>query len=175
MSEVTCYPGNTAKRFPLYDPLLRADVEAIFQHALAAVLPEAALHRHVHLDAGANCLTVAGRPYDLTAYRRIFVVGGGKAARRTGAALAALLGDRLTAGILNVYQDQASTPIHPQITLFAADHPTPNEAGAKGARWMLNLLEKADAGTLVIALISGAVPRSWPYPYLNPGRLLYRQ
>lgn len=135
-------------------PTLRADLETILGHALAVVLPEAALARHVRLDAAANRLLVEGRAYDLHAYRRIFVVGGGKAARRTGAALAAILGKRITAGVLNVYREQAREPLD-GIALFAADHPTPNEAGMEGARRMADLLREADAETLVIALISG--------------------
>jgi len=56
---------------------------------------------------------------------------------------------------LNVYQDQAREPISERIKLFAADHPTPNEGGLKGARQILELLKNADTKTMVIALISG--------------------
>jgi glycerate-2-kinase/FAD/FMN-containing dehydrogenase/Fe-S oxidoreductase len=66
-----------------------------------------------------------------------------------------ILGDRITAGILNVYQEQAKEPISDRIKLFAADHPTPNEEGVEGARQMVELLKSADEKTLVIALISG--------------------
>ena len=119
------------------------------------VLPEAALRRYVSLDTKTNTLRVDGKSYDLNKYKRIFVIGGGKAARRTGAELVSILGDRITAGILDVYLDQAKVPISDRIKLFAADHPTPNEEGFKGAQQMINLLKKADAKTLVIALISG--------------------
>ena len=132
-----------------------ADARSIFAYALERVLPEPALRRYVSLDPGTSTLTVAGRQYDLNEYERIVVVGGGKAARRTGAELVSILGDRITAGILNVYQDQATEPISETIKLFAADHPTPNEEGVKGARRMVELLKAADAKTLVIALISG--------------------
>ena len=132
-----------------------ADARAIFAHALARVLPEPALRRHVSLDPKTGTLTVAGREYALNEYDRIVVVGGGKAARRTAAALVEILGDRITAGVLNVYQDQAREPISRSIRLVAADHPTPNEEGVKGARQMVELLKAADARTLVIALISG--------------------
>jgi glycerate 2-kinase len=133
----------------------RADAKTIFSHVLACVLPEPAMRRYVHLNEALNTLTVAGRKYDLNDYKRILVVGGGKAGRRTGSELVDILGDRITAGVLNVYQEQAREPISGNIRLFAANHPTPNEAGVEGARRMVDLLTSADPKTLVIALISG--------------------
>ena len=133
----------------------QADARSIFAHALERVLPEPALRRYVSLDEATNVLTVAGRRYPLSRYDRIVVVGGGKAARRTASELVAILGDRIAAGVLNVYQDQAREPISTAITLVAADHPTPNQEGVKGARRMIELLKGADVRTLVIALISG--------------------
>lgn len=134
---------------------VHADARTIFDHILACVLPEPALRRYLHLDEAANTLTVAGRKYNLADYNRIVVVGGGKAGRRTGSELVNILGDRITAGVLNVYQEQAREPISGDIKLFAANHPTPNEAGVEGAGRMVDLLKSADSKTLVIALISG--------------------
>ncbi|HOR00709.1 MAG TPA: DUF4147 domain-containing protein [Anaerolineae bacterium] len=133
----------------------QADARSILAHALERVLPEAALRRYVSLDEACNVLTVAGRTYDLGRFERIIVVGGGKAARRTAAELVRILGGRISAGALNVYRDQAREPIAEHVELFAADHPIPNEEGARGARRMIELLRAADARTLVIALISG--------------------
>jgi glycerate-2-kinase len=129
------------------------DVRNIFVHVLEMILPEPALRRYVRLNR--NILTVAGKKYNLNNYERIIVVGGGKAAKRTGAELVNILGARITAGVLNVYQDQAKEPISERIQLFAADHPAPNEEGLKGSQRMIELLKNADAKTLVIALISG--------------------
>jgi glycerate 2-kinase len=134
---------------------VQADARAIFDHVLACVLPEPALRRYLQLDETTNTLTVAGRKYNLNDYNRILVVGGGKAGRRTGSELANILGDRIAAGALNVYQEQAREPISGNIQLFAASHPTPNEAGVEGARRMVDLLKSADPKTLLIALISG--------------------
>ncbi len=147
--------GNSGKTRQLEEKSGQADARSILAHALERVLPEPALRRYVSLDPETNTLAVAGRKYDLNEYERIVVVGGGKAARRTGTELVNILGDRITAGILNVYQDQAKEPISERIKLLAADHPTPNEEGVKGARQMVELLKGADAKTLVIALISG--------------------
>ena len=44
---------------------VHADAKAIFDHALACVLPEPAIRRYVQLDETTNTLTVAGRRYDL--------------------------------------------------------------------------------------------------------------
>ena len=133
----------------------QTDARQIILHALKSVFPEVALRCYVRFDKKTQLLTVAGRKYNLADYEKIFVVGGGKAGRRTGAELAAILGDRITAGVLNVYQDQAAEPISDRIRLFAANHPTPNQAGMEGAQEMVRLLKSADAKTLVIALISG--------------------
>jgi len=130
-------------------------LRSIFEHALERVLPEPALRQNVKLDEKSNTLLVAGQEYKLNKFKNIIVIGGGKAARRTGAELVKILGDRITAGVLNVYLDQAKEPISDKIKLCAADHPTPNEAGAEGAQQMVELLKSADKKTLVIALISG--------------------
>jgi glycerate-2-kinase len=147
--------GKDIKIKHLEEHAAQNDVRNIFAQVLETVLPEPALRRYVHLDEKTNILTVDRRKYDLNKYDRIIVVGGGKAAKRTAAELANILGNRITAGILNVYQDQANEPVFDRIKLFAADHPTPNEKGAEGARQMIELLKKADVKTMVIALISG--------------------
>ena len=147
--------GKNIKIKRLEEKPAYTDVRSIFVHVLEMVLPEAALRRYVSLNDKTDTLTVAGREYDLKKYERIIVVGGGKAAGRTGAELVNILGNKISAGILNVYRDQAEEPISTRIKLFAADHPTPNEEGFKGARQMIALLKSADVKTLVIALISG--------------------
>ncbi len=157
MTERTVKTGDSSNRTDGSGSGLsvRTDAKTIFDHVLARVLPEPALRHYVRLNEAANTLTVAGRKYNLHDYKRIFVVGGGKAGRRTGSELVNILGDRITAGVLNVYQEQAREPISGNIRLFAANHPTPNEAGAVGAGRMVDLLKSADSKTLVIALISG--------------------
>ena len=131
------------------------DARDIFDYALQSVLPEAALRRYVKLDEQKNVLIVGGKKFALKKFDKIIIVGGGKAARRTGAELVKILGDRITAGALNVYLDQANEPISGKIKLFGANHPTPNAQGIEGARQMIELLKSADKKTLVLALISG--------------------
>jgi glycerate 2-kinase len=134
---------------------MQGAARSILLQAVKSVLPESILRRFVSLDETTNVLRVARKDYNLNHLKKLFIVGGGKAAKRTGAELVRILGNRITAGILNVYLDQAREPISERIKLFAADHPIPNAEGVKGARRIVELLKSADAETLVIALISG--------------------
>lgn len=131
------------------------DARDVLAAAIESVRPEMALASHLSLDADGDLLVVDDRPYDLNQFDRILVVGGGKAAARMGAVLVETLGDRITAGALNVYRHQADQPISDKIRLYPADHPKPNEPGVIGAREMAELLAGADERTLVVALISG--------------------
>ena len=105
----------------------QADIKNIFAHMLEKVLPEPAVRHYVKFNRRSNILSVDKRKYDLNAFNQIIVIGGGKAAKRTGAELVKIIGEKISAGVLNVYQDQADEPISSKIKLFAADHPTPNE------------------------------------------------
>jgi len=130
---------------------LRRHTAVILEAALAAVDPERAVRRFVRLrDA---TLWIGRRAYDLSAVKRVFVVGAGKAGAPMVAALEAILGDRITAGIVNVkYGYTAATEI---IEVNEAGHPIPDEASVKGARKMAALLESATERDLIICLISG--------------------
>ena len=127
----------------------------ILAHALERVLPGPALRRHLLFDRRADILFLDGRPYQLADFPEIWIVGGGKAAALTATELVRTLGSSRISGILNVYRSQADLPLSKNIKLVPADHPIPNEAGADGARQMIELLKHADCRTLVLALISG--------------------
>jgi glycerate 2-kinase len=122
----------------------QSDVRMIFKHALERVFPETALRRYVRLDEESRALIVDSKTYRLDDYDKIYVIGGGKAGRRTATELISIIGDRITAGALNVYQDQANESLSDRITVFAANHPTPNAAGVEGAKKMIELLRSAD-------------------------------
>jgi glycerate 2-kinase len=107
-------------------------------------------------------LQIQGHSFDLAQYRRIYVVGGGKASGQMAEALEANLGDRLTSGIVNVpYGDSSQTE---KIRLHPASHPLPDQAGVEGANQMLKLAEKATENDLVICLISGGGSSLICYP-----------
>ena len=171
---------------------LRTVATALQQAALTAVEPAAAVHRHVRREG--DVLIVAGhsfdgvypersrgaqdRRYDLHAYERIFVVGGGKASVPMATAIADILGDRLTAGVVVTKYGQAQigkwriangewriSNLQPLISnsqspfsnlqILEAGHPVPDENSVRGAQAVADLADKATERDLVLCLLSG--------------------
>ncbi|MDP2760298.1 MAG: HAD-IIB family hydrolase [Sideroxyarcus sp.] len=123
----------------------------MFDAALAAVDPYRAVLRSVQVAGGH--LRVAGADYDLAAFERILVVGGGKATARMAQAAETLLGDGIAAGLI-VVKDGHTLPLQ-TIEQVEAAHPVPNAAGEAGARRILDMVRAADDKTLVVCLLSG--------------------
>jgi len=100
-----------------------------------------------------SILNVDEHSFDLRAFKNVYVVGGGKASGPMAEALEEILGNRITAGIVNVpYGSKHKTRV---IELHEASHPLPDDAGVEGTRRMLEIAEQAEKDDLVICLISG--------------------
>lgn len=130
---------------------MRQDIDLIFRAGLSAVEPGAAIKRCCRLDG--ELLEVGEKTYDLQSFKRIVVLGAGKAGASMAAAIEELLGNRISEGLVVVKYDHVE-PLE-KIKLVEAAHPVPDEAGVQGATELLQLAESCDAGCLVISLISG--------------------
>ena len=139
---------------------LREHAEAVFRAGLKAVDPIRAVRRHVKRED--DTLIVGGRSYDLSKFERVFVVGAGKASAAMGRAVEAVLGERITAGLINVKYGHA-LPLE-TIRVNEAGHPVPDEAGWEGARDILSLLETTGEKDLVLCLLSGGGSALLPVP-----------
>jgi glycerate 2-kinase len=142
-SILTARPGLEGER--------RRQIVAVLCAALGAVDPAAAVRRVVRCSG--TTLWVGERCYDLRALRRIVVVGAGKAGAPMAQAIEQILGDRISAGQVNVkygYVLPTAT-----LRLQEAGHPIPDEAGVAGARAIAALLSGCEAEDLVLCLISG--------------------
>ncbi len=129
----------------------RARALAVLEAGLEAADPAMAIRRVIRRER--DTLWIDGSAYDLRRYRRIIVIGGGKAGAPMAAALEELLGERIAAGVINVkYGYTTSTRL---IRLREAGHPVPDAAGVEGAQEMVNLLRGMTADALVLCLISG--------------------
>ncbi|MFH2134844.1 MAG: HAD-IIB family hydrolase [Pseudomonadota bacterium] len=123
----------------------------LFEAALAAVDPYRAVLNAAKVVDGRLQLADAG--YDLAAFERVLVVGGGKATARMAQALEALLGARITGGLIVVKYGHG-VPLQ-YIEQVEAAHPVPDAAGEAGALRILDMVRAADDKTLVICLLSG--------------------
>ncbi len=142
---------------------LRGDVRAIFDAGLKAVDPIKAVKNHINRDG--NTLRVQGIEYDVAAYENIYVIGMGKAAASMAKAVEDILGDKLTAGIVNVKYGH-TVPLN-KIKINEAAHPVPDDAGLKGSQEIIELLKKTGEKDLVICLISGGGSALLPLPAGN--------
>ncbi len=128
--------------------------------AIKAVDPKLIIKSKVLLKGA--FLHVGGYIFDLKKFENIYVVGGGKASGSMAEALEALLGKKITDGLVNVPRgSRHQTSI---ITLNEASHPVPDESGVEGAKRMLEMAEKAGENDLLICLISGGGSSLMPLP-----------
>ncbi|HLP97022.1 MAG TPA: HAD-IIB family hydrolase [Sideroxyarcus sp.] len=123
----------------------------LFDAALDAVDPYQSVLAALRLEG--DTLHAGGARYDLAAFQRILVVGGGKATARMAQAVEKLLGDRIAGGLVVVKTGHtAALKIIEQVE---AAHPVPDAAGEAGARRILDLAFAADDKTLLLCLLSG--------------------
>jgi glycerate 2-kinase len=111
----------------------------IFNAALAAVDPYNAVLKAAKVDG--NQLHVADAKYDLAAFERVVVVGGGKATARMALAIETLLGKKISAGLIVVKDGHtAQLSIIEQVE---SSHPVPGEAGLAGTTRVLEKIGRA--------------------------------
>ena len=140
--------------------ILRRDALAIFQAALKAADPVEAIRRHVKLSGGV--MQVGRKRYGLERFRRVVVLGAGKASARMAEALEKQLGRRISLGLINTkYGHLARLK---RIELHECGHPVPDAAGVEGSRRIAALAAEATYEDLVIVLISGGASALMPLP-----------
>ncbi len=121
------------------------------EYALNAANPEKIMHSAISLKN--SVLSVGRNSFDLRKFKHLYVVGGGKASGSMAEALEKILGNRITAGAVNVpYGSKHKTKV---IKIHEASHPLPDEAGVEGTRRILEIAGHAEKDDLVICLISG--------------------
>jgi glycerate 2-kinase len=109
-----------------------------------------------------SLLKVNGYSFNLKNFKKIYVIGGGKASGSMAEALEQILGQHIANGLVNVlHGSEHKTEI---IELQEASHPTPDKSGVEGTRRMLEIAEQAKKEDLVICLISGGGSSLMPLP-----------
>ncbi len=141
---------------------LRRAAEAIARSAIEAVDPEVLIRKAVKLEG--KRLKIAETTLELPDFKRILVVGMGKASGSMAKALEEMLGERISDGIV-VVKDGHAKPLQ-RVRILEASHPVPDERGRDAARQIVSLLEEnARADTLVLCVISGGGSALLPLPH----------
>ena len=142
----------------------------IMAAAIQSVEPGAAVAQYMRLED--ERLIISEQVYNLNKYRRIFLIGAGKAGAPMAGTAAEILGRRLNESIIIVKEGHtgsyilhdvdygktinAHAPEHTVvIRILEAGHPLPDERGVIGAQQIEDLLSGTQPDDLVICLISG--------------------
>ena len=147
---------------------LRRDVLQIWHAGLRSVDSTRLVRQAVERER--NRLIICDDPLDLHAIRRIVIVGAGKAGAGMAAGLLETLGPEVIAeknltGWVNVPQDCVRSL--PPLTLHAARPASlnePTEAGVRGAKEILRLVQSLESDDLCFCLISGGASALMPAP-----------
>lgn len=137
----------------------------IAERALEAMHPDRAVRETIRLDD--NALVIDGRAYDLTIIDDVYVIGAGKGSLHVVEAVARVLGDVITTGIVVEKHGQGraiDAPGGEVIDVLEASHPIPDDAGRTASEAILELADSADEDDLVIACITGGASALLPVP-----------
>ncbi len=132
---------------------MREVLERIYRAGLDPVRPDRLIRNGVTVTG--RTLRVAGwdGQIDLDTVRRIVVIGAGKASASMALALEDLLGDRIAGGTIATKAGHGEPLTRTDV--IESGHPVPDEESQRAARAIARHCRDADAGTLVIGLISG--------------------
>ena len=140
---------------------LKSSQREIYQAALKAVDPEKAVRSS--LQRQGDCLRLAGTPYTLSDYRKVFLVGTGKAGVPMARAVEDLLGERLDKGLIVVKHGHGGDLQKTRV--LEAGHPEPDEDGRRATEALLSFLHShVGEQDLLLVLLSGGGSALLPAP-----------
>jgi hydroxypyruvate reductase len=144
---------------------LRSVAQQLQQAALEAVEPAEAVYRV--LTRVGNSILVDDRAYDLGQYDRILIVGAGKASIAMADAVAEVLRDRLTGGVVITKYQHTDRSLPASIRVHEAGHPIPDENSISGARDIQDRLRDLTNRDLVFCVLSGGASALMTLPAEN--------
>lgn len=141
---------------------VRKDVLLAARAALAAADPAALVGRGVKIRQGV--LMVGRTRLRLGSFRRVVVLGGGKATALMALGVERTMGPWIDGGTVVVPDYQRGIPPLGKIRIERGTHPVPSERGRRAVRRLLARAASAEKGDLVICLFSGGGSALMPFP-----------
>lgn len=146
---------------PMANNRLRSAIEKIYRAALAAVDPSRAVKRFLSLEG--RRLQAGRRSYNLNDFRKVYLLGVGKAGVPMARAVEEVLGEWLVSGFV-VVKSAAGAKLK-KTALREARHPEPDERGLAAAREMLQFADSnLTREDLLLMVISGGGSALLPAP-----------
>ena len=130
----------------------------IAEAGLDAINTEKVVSNSIKLEN--NILSVNGEDFDLTNFKRIKVVGFGKASCDAALALEKILGQKIDEGIVIGLHKVTCE----YIESFAGTHPRPSPGNVEVGKKIYDMMDKSDENDLIIAIVSGGGSALLCYP-----------
>ncbi|MCE5263708.1 MAG: DUF4147 domain-containing protein [Deltaproteobacteria bacterium] len=130
---------------------VRRDALSIIREGIHGAAPDLGTRAVVRREG--DRLRVGELTFALNAFDHIYVIGAGKGSFPIAAALEAILGERLTGGVVVVKEGEKRRLS--RIEILEAGHPIPNEASVTGAQRVLDVARRAGERDLVFAAVTG--------------------
>ncbi len=139
---------------------LRDHARSIFAAAVKAADPVEAVLRHLRVE-GSELIAGMAR-FPLSRFRRIRVIGAGKAGATMAQAVERALDGRVEGGLVNVKYGHLAPVV--RVELNECAHPVPDEAGVAGAKRIATIAREAGEDDLLLCVMSGGGSALLPLP-----------
>jgi glycerate 2-kinase len=139
--------------------------KAIFSKAVAAVDPSQRLKETIRVEKDRLSIKTEGnteRVFHLATFKKIFLIGTGKASASMAQAIEKIFGDRISQGVILTKYGHI-LPLE-RTEIIEAGHPIPDQKGFEGAQKIQSILKESGPEDLVIFLLSGGGSALSPLP-----------
>lgn len=136
--------------------VLESHAETIFRAGLQRVNSRSIMEQVLNLSG--NTLTIKTEAdelsIDLTHFKKIKLIGFGKAAAQMAAGLCTILDSRIVEGII-VVKDPTEAKLPSGVEVIVSSHPVPNDKSEYAGKKLLEFCEACGPNELVLGVISG--------------------
>ena len=139
--------------------------KTIFSKAVSAVDPSQRLKETIRIEKDRLSIKTEGdteRVFHLATFKKIFLIGTGKASASMAQAIEKIFGDRITQGVIATKYGHV-LPLE-RTEIIEAGHPIPDQKGFEGAKKIQSILKESGPEDLVIFLLSGGGSALSPLP-----------
>ena len=121
----------------------------IIEAGLSAIDTQTVIYNSIKLEN--DILSIVGNGFLLSKFKKIKVVGFGKASIPAALALEKILGSKITEGaVIGIHKTNSE-----YIKIFAGTHPRPSQINIDGGKKIYEVIKDSNEEDLILALVSG--------------------